>query len=140
MKTFAAILFVLLTTLCFSASTGKNIVGNFLGYGTCPNCGDTWWHNNSGSIEFCELKAGVDYHYSGNMDAPVIKGGVMICEKCLNHPEQLDAAKIGKDLIGCGWNKNKVTAVIKAVEDFKANPAPMKKTQIVKLDTPPYPN
>lgn len=102
----------------------KNFYGARIGYGTCPNDGDSWWWKESGSILIGDLKEGKDYKVqSGKSGMQIqttgVRYGVMICEECLDHPDRLDPAKIEKNLIESDWEPKKAAAARKAVEAYK---------------------
>lgn len=86
---------------CTSTRWMKNAIGHILGFGNCPNCGDTWWHNESECITYKE------------------SCGVMICKKCIVHPMQLDPEKIYNDLIQYNWALQDAKLAKQAVFNYK---------------------
>ena len=79
----------------------KNKIGWLKGYGTCPNCGNSWRMNSIGGI-----------NYDGSR-------GVMICSDCLNMPGDLDVERIAANLTKSGWAKDEVEKVGEAIRSHK---------------------
>lgn len=80
----------------------KNRIGSLLGYGSCPNCGNSWWLNKYGDI-----------FYDKN-------SGVLICNYCLKHPDRLDPDHIIVSLIKSRWRPEKAKLVWLAVGRYKS--------------------
>jgi hypothetical protein len=100
----------------------KNSIGNFLGYGTCPNCGDSWRWKESSFICYGQLEEGKDYTIKGNIPGAFFGGissAVMICKECLLHPKSLNPDKIEKDLINSSWELRQAALAKIAVAHYK---------------------
>ena len=138
-KASIILLGIVVVSIVFFALGGdrliKNSIGSFLGYGTCPNCGDSWWWKENGVIDMdygqpekrdatgvISIKEGKGYTIEGEMPGISITvtstSGVMICNECLAHPERLDPDKIALDLISTGWGLEKVALVKNAVKRY----------------------
>ena len=99
-----------------------NFIGSILRYGNCPSCGNSWFWNGSGSIEYETLEKGKSIMISGGtsrvFSVQACKS-VMICERCLGRPDNIDSGRIENDLIKHGWESGDVDRVVHAVERFK---------------------
>lgn len=78
----------------------KNLIGNFLEYGSCPNCGDSWWWKESKEIPYGK-EENITYLVS-------------ICKECLSIPSQLDESRIRKDLAAHECSTDEADMVVKA--------------------------
>lgn|GEM_PF-564301 len=81
----------------------KNLIGDSMGYGRCPNCGDSWWWKSSDSVWINESR------------------GVLICKECLRFPEKLDENRIVKALLSgrSPWPRDKAELVRTAIVRYK---------------------
>ncbi|MCX6764833.1 MAG: hypothetical protein NTU58_04010 [Candidatus Nealsonbacteria bacterium] len=77
----------------------KNWIGGLKGFGTCPNCRDSWWWKEIDGIEY---SATGGYLNLADLNAKIpmkfcIKE-IMICKECLSDPKKLDLDKIRQNL------------------------------------------
>lgn len=82
-----------------------NAAGDTLGYGTCPNCGDSWHWKSHRAISYDS------------------SNGVMICLACLAEPHLLNPGNIMEELLASGWLPAEAQLAATAVEGFKAKNA-----------------
>ena len=87
----------------------KNLIGKSLHYGTCPNCGDSWWWKKSG---------GISYKRNG-----ITLFEIMICKECLHNPAGLSLPRIERDLIKSQWNLGDIRLAKTAIMSFKVRKA-----------------
>jgi len=81
----------------------KNLIGSALGYSSCPNCGDSWWWKEDGTLWF------------------TLTSGVIICKSCLLKPEKLDEKRILEHLKKHNnWPDEEIELVGEALKNFKA--------------------
>lgn len=122
MRVFVGLVIALLVlTVVVTSNPVKNFAGSSLGYGTCPNCGDSWFWTESGDIWLGELKEGNDFSIMGDSShtSIIVNEGLMICKKCLSNPDKLDADRIGDDLLKSEWEPEKVVRAKRAINAFK---------------------
>lgn len=105
MKKILTICAVTILAIAFCSFGGtqwtKNQIGELHHMGTCPICGDTWWHNMVGAITDNGM-------YS-----------VMVCNQCLAHPDRIDPEKAYDNLIHYGWDSSKAARVKNGIVRFK---------------------
>lgn len=110
-RAFCVLLLVIAVTLVATVPNqtpdrlAKNMVGDILGFGRCPNCGDSYWWKPAGSIHYRVTDSGMR--------------GVTICKECLAHPEKLDENRIEKNLLVYRWPPAKAALVHQAVKMYK---------------------
>lgn len=126
MKKSAICLLVAIVSLVVFWTTGggswiQNCMGSFLGFGNCPNCGDSWSWKEFGDIHYGELQEGKDYTISKPdfVVAVHVSAAVMICKECLVKAERLDPIRIEKDLIDHGWSLEDAVLAKAAVIRYK---------------------
>jgi len=79
--------------------TVRNVFGTVLGFGCCPNCGDSWSWSPHGSITYQEFDDG-----SANC--------FMLCIKCAVSPPKIDVDRITSTLLKHdGWEQSEVDMV-----------------------------
>jgi len=87
----------------------KNLIGKYQHYGTCPNCGDSWWWKKSG---------GISYRRNG-----ITLFEIMICKECLQNPVGLSLPRIERDLKKLQWNPKDIRLAKTAIMTFKVRKA-----------------
>jgi len=103
----------------------KNTIGSFLGYGSCPNCGDSWWWKSDGSIPYSPIREREIQKIVSNKapatSLPIFKAtyGVMMCTKCIEAPNSIEEKRIAEDLRKYGWEEDDVAQVVSAIKEFK---------------------
>ena len=88
------------------------MIGNYLHYDTCPNCGDSWWWKLAGGIAF---KSEGSNLYE-----------IMICKECLRDPARLSLMRIEKYLVKSGWEETDIRLAGIAIINYK-----VKKTKLI---------
>lgn len=101
----------LLLVLYLARKQIGNLIGSLKGYGTCPNCNGSWMFRKASSVP---------YGGTNCVGGASVQWGVMICKSCLKSPAKLNAEKIRKGLISCGWKPEKINLAMSAVRFLKA--------------------
>lgn len=114
-----AVFLILLFIAIFRTGWLGNPIGSFLHYGTCPNCGDSWFWKSNGSIKFGKIKDLSSEYGTPSMPFIEIQHGVMICKECLANPAGLDEVKIEQDLFKYEWPPEDAAQVKEAVIRYK---------------------
>ncbi len=84
--------------------SAKNAYGNVMGYGECPNCGDSWsWKPCTRGVEYTPGR------------------GVSICDECLARPK-LDIERIARELRRYEWPPSDVQLVVACLNSAGARP------------------
>jgi len=90
----------------------KNFLGSIRGFGSCPNCGDSWSWKPHRSIILKKENIPVVIKTRDETGAIIIQegtvpctGGIMICKECLENPAKLDPERIKHDLLLVGWTE-----------------------------------
>jgi len=112
---------IIVTVVILFRAKIMNFIGHNLGYGTCPNCGNSWYWVDSGGIDYKTLKKRKGFDVIGDTKSIIItvgdiSHGIMICKKCLANPEDLDPKKIRANL---SWGPEEIELAIHAIKKFK---------------------
>lgn len=100
----------------------KNFIGSRMGYGSCPNCGDSWQWKTSSSLSYTDVEIVRKVISNERIATGMINAqkGIMLCAECISNPETLDLIKIRKDLEKTeGWGKEEIDLVIDSVKKYK---------------------
>lgn len=100
----------------------KNQIGDLQGFGTCPNCGDSWGWKESEGVDYAQAEEGKDFTIKGNMPFHWVNVsfGVLICKECLAHPERLNPQRIERCLLNYSWEAGRAASARRAVEQYIA--------------------
>ena len=93
----------------------KNFIGNIRGFPACPNCGDSFYWKEYGSV-FYDTRPTVPGKFR--------KRTVEFCKECLSNKEKLDEQEISSYLTDKeGWTKGKIRLVTGTVSAMKQRAA-----------------
>src|SRR3989338_9611455 len=69
------------------------LVGRRQGFGSCPNCGDSW-----------SWKQPTDRRYNGSQGEAWAPVSVVICVECAKHPSRINFTRVRKNLVRSEWS------------------------------------
>lgn len=95
----------------------RNFSGHRLGFGGCPNCGDRWNWKLSTSVMYgtMEITRTVTVGDRSESNRILVPAGVMICNECFEHPEQINLERMAQKLARSGWQPEEVDQAVAAV-------------------------
>jgi len=75
MKKYAPLLLgLIISAVVVDSAPVKNLMCGMLGYGSCPNCGNSWYWNEAGSIMYGSLEEGRDFTVTGDVSNIAVVG------------------------------------------------------------------
>ena len=101
----------------------RNFIGSQLGFGSCPNCGDSWHWKISGSLPYNDLKIVNKVISDERIATGMVSAqkSILLCQECLNNPEKLDLENIRRDLDDTeDWEKEEIGLVIESIKKYKS--------------------
>lgn len=97
----------------------KNLIGSLVGYGNCPNCGDSWVWKDTGSIPYEGKEPSVKVEDGELIFTIGYVKSICICTECLARLDLLDTKKILSDLKKSGWKNEDLEKAEVSIKYFK---------------------